>query len=88
VTSNTVRLTVYGRRWCHLCDEMADALAPIAARHGFAVEKIDVDTDPALETRFGLRIPVLAHGERELCEHRLDAPAVERYLADLARRRR
>jgi thiol-disulfide isomerase/thioredoxin len=77
----TLRLVLYGRPWCHLCDEMADALAPIAARHGAEVAKVDVETDAALEARYGMRIPVLVHGERELCEHRLDAEAVERYLA-------
>jgi thiol-disulfide isomerase/thioredoxin len=77
----TLRLVLYGRPWCHLCDEMADALAPIAARHGAEVVKIDVETDAALEARYGTRIPVLVHGERELCEHRLDEEAVGRYLA-------
>jgi thiol-disulfide isomerase/thioredoxin len=76
-------LTIYGRPWCHLCDEMADAVAPIAARFGIRIEKVDVDSDPALEARFGLRIPVLAHGERELAEHRLDAAVLERYLLGL-----
>jgi thiol-disulfide isomerase/thioredoxin len=80
----SARLILYGRPWCHLCDEMADALAPIAARHGAEVLKVDVESDPAIEARYGLRIPVLVHGERELCEHRLDAQGVERYLARLA----
>jgi thiol-disulfide isomerase/thioredoxin len=86
VNGNAVRLTVYGRPWCHLCDEMAEALAPLAARHGAQVVKVDVDTDPVLEERYGLRIPVLAHGERELCGHRLDTAAIERYLASVVPR--
>lgn len=35
--------TLYGRGWCHLCDDMRDALAPVAAAFDVAVEYIDID---------------------------------------------
>ena len=41
---------------------------------------IDVDSDPALEQRFGEWVPVLMHGERELCHYHLDSAAVTDYL--------
>ncbi len=74
-------LTLLSRAYCHLCDEMRDALAPIALRHGVAVAEVDVDADAALEARFGDLVPVLLLGAPEdgveLCHYRLDAPAVE-----------
>lgn len=73
-------LTVYGRRCCHLCDDMAAALEPLRAEFGFALEAVDVDTDPALAARYGERVPVLADGETELCHFFLDAAAVRAYL--------
>ncbi|MCL4798339.1 MAG: glutaredoxin family protein [Burkholderiales bacterium] len=76
-------LTLYGRRYCHLCDEMAAALAPIASAHGLGVEFVDVDADPTLEERYGERVPVLVHGDTELCHYFLDAERVRAYLAEI-----
>jgi thioredoxin reductase (NADPH) len=64
-----VELTLYSRSYCHLCDDMASAL-----------ERIDVDRDPALEASYGERVPVLAHGDVVLCHYFLDAPGVRAYL--------
>jgi glutaredoxin len=71
-----MRLTVYSRAWCHLCDELCAALAPIAERYGVPVDVIDVDSDPALDDRYGERVPVVLAGETELCHYRLDAARV------------
>jgi glutaredoxin len=73
-------LTLYGRSWCHLCEEMIAALEPLRAEFGFALAVVDVDADPRLEARHGERVPVLMHGETELCHYRLDLPAVTDYL--------
>ena len=82
--AGVVHLTLLSRAYCHLCDEMLAALAPLAARHGATVTVIDVDVDPQLEPRFGERVPVLLVGTPddgiELCHYRLDAHAVTRAL--------
>lgn len=77
-------LTVYSRSYCHLCDEMLAALRPLQARHGFELRVIDVDSDPQLEARYGELVPVLTHGERELCHYRLDAAVLTAYLAEIS----
>jgi len=59
---------------------MRAALVPLAAAAGAAVEEIDVDGDPALEARWGEKVPVLLAGERELCHYRLDAGVVSACL--------
>lgn len=76
----SVRLTLFGRTYCHLCDDMAAALAPIVARTHASVEIVDVDSDPALQARFGDRVPVLVAGDVELCHYFLDADRVKRAL--------
>ncbi len=76
-------LVIYGRPYCHLCDEMAAALAPLAVGGGWRVRHVDIDDDPVLEDRYGVRIPVLVHGATELCEHRLDEERVAAYLASV-----
>lgn len=79
----SLRLTVFGRRYCHLCDDMLAALEAYA-RDGspapFDVAFVDVDADEALETRYGELVPVLAHGERVLCHYFLDRGVLTAYL--------
>jgi thiol-disulfide isomerase/thioredoxin len=69
-------LTLLTRAYCHLCDEMRDALAPLAAAHGATIVERDVDADPALEARYGDLVPVLFAGApelgREICHYVLD----------------
>ncbi len=46
---------------------------------GVDFEQIDVDADPALEERFGERVPVLTDaGGRELCHYRLAPDVIEK----------
>lgn len=75
-----LELTLYGRDYCHLCDDMAAALEPMRGEFGFVVARRDVDADPALEARYGDKVPVLVHGEAELCHYFLDVPRVRAYL--------
>ena len=82
VTDGTT-LTVYSRTDCHLCDEMIAGLRVLQARFHFALDVVDVDSDSALEARYGEDVPVLAHGQRELCRHRLDAARVTDYLGKI-----
>ena len=74
---------MFVRAYCHLCDEMREDLAPLLESGKATVELIDIDADPALETRWGDKVPVLVGGEHELCHYRLDAAAVTRWLREV-----
>ena len=78
-------LTLLTRAYCHLCDEMRDALAPLADAHGATVVERDVDADPMLEARYGDGVPVLLLGgpeaNVEICHYVLDPEAVRGALA-------
>ena len=64
---------MYGRAYCHLCEEMAQALRSL----GVDFEEIDVDSDPRLDERFGENVPVLTGADGvEICRHRLDPEAI------------
>ncbi len=84
-----IELTLYGRTYCHLCDDMKVALEPFRRVFSFVLHEVDVDSDPALEDRFGELVPVLMTGApetshedaRELCHYFLDGPAVQAWLA-------
>lgn len=74
------RLTLYSRPECHLCEALLADLTPLLPA-GVEVHVVDVDSDIALERRYGLRIPVLAAGDVELSAYPLDAERVRRFLA-------
>lgn len=69
-------LTLYGRKWCHLCDDMLAALEAMRPAWDFSVTVVDVDSDPVLEAKYDEIVPVLALGQRELCRYRFDVNAV------------
>lgn len=77
------KLTLYSRRYCHLCDEMIAGLHGLQAGFCFRLDVVDVDSDPALERRFGERVPVLVHDGEELCHYRLDAAIVTALLSKI-----
>ena len=80
-TEPSPKLTVYSREYCHLCEELIDALSGLQAQSRFEFEVVDVDADPELERSHGDSVPVLAHDGVELCHGRLDRDRVTAYLA-------
>lgn len=74
-------LTLYGRAWCHLCEDMHAALEPLLAEFGAQVEVVDVDSDPVLEARYDELVPVLVCDGVELCHYHLDVARVRTALA-------
>jgi hypothetical protein len=82
-TETPATLTLYSRTYCHLCDDMITGLHALQARFCFSLEVVDVDADIALEDRYGEDVPVLMHGEHELCRHRLDAALISDYLTKI-----
>lgn len=73
------QLTLYMRAGCPLCEEMAEQ---VRARAGaYRMTAVDVDADPALKARFGWDVPLLFHGETEICRHEFDAVAFAAWLA-------
>ncbi len=69
-------LTVYSRTYCHLCDDMIAALRNLQGRFVFEIKVVDVDSDAALEARYGELVPLLESEGRELCHYFLDEVAV------------
>lgn len=81
MTPSKPLLVLYGRTYCHLCDDMLVALAPLRDQHDFDVQVVDVDADPALEAKYDELVPVLEAEGRELCHYFLDEAKVREYLA-------
>ena len=75
-------LTLYTRKGCPLCEEMAAAVRALirGSRHGLTA--VDVDADPALKAQFGWDVPLLFDGPTEICRHELNLAAVRDWLRD------
>lgn len=78
-----VELTLMSRGYCHLCHDMEVALAPLIEEFGASVTVLDVDADPALEAKYDELVPVLLHGDTELCHYFLDEAKTREYLAGI-----
>ncbi len=74
-------LILYGRSYCHLCDDMLRALLPLAA--DCEIEVVDVDARPELEERYGERVPVLVLESVEICHYFLDAERLREVLGPI-----
>lgn len=78
-----IELTLISRSYCHLCHDMEVALAALRSELDISLTVLDVDADPALEAKFDELVPVLLHGEVELCHYFLDEPKTREYLAEI-----
>jgi thiol-disulfide isomerase/thioredoxin len=81
-------LTLFSRPGCHLCDEMKTVVQRVidAADVPATVEVIDISTDPDLEERYGLEIPVLLVDGRKAAKYRVAEDALARLLIEVAGR--
>lgn len=77
-------VVVYTRPGCGLCARAEQRVAREARRA--EVRTVDVDADPALVRRFGVRVPVVTVDGDEVAELEL-APGVVRRAVRRARRR-
>ncbi|OWW19413.1 glutaredoxin family protein [Noviherbaspirillum denitrificans] len=80
-----VHFTLYTRSYCHLCDDMLEALQALSGEFPFTVEMMDVDADEALTAQFDELVPVL-FGKKgnadsvQLCNYFLDDTRVRDFL--------
>lgn len=78
-----IKFTLYSRRYCHLCEDMLNALNAMQTDTlRFDVDVVDVDADQALVARFDELVPVLFGdlSKPELCHYFLDEQAVRGYI--------
>jgi len=52
------RVRLYVRDGCHLCEVAREVVARVCADLGETWDEVDIDTDPALQDRYGEEVPV------------------------------
>lgn len=81
-----LRVTLYGRPGCSLCDHAEQMLARIGRRLPMAVELVNIETDDALHQRYMFEIPVIAVAGAEVAKAPIYEHALAEKLEELARR--
>ncbi len=69
---STVRIKLYTRQGCELCEQAKEMLGKLAGEHPHELVEVDIERDPALLARYFERIPVL-----EVGPYTLEAPIEE-----------
>lgn len=77
----TAVFTLYQREGCHLCEDMLHELHTLSFASKFTVQKIDIDQDETLHTRFNEDVPVLALGDEIICKHFLNESRIREALS-------
>jgi glutaredoxin len=77
-----LKVTLYSKPDCPLCDEAREALARVHGRVTFEREEIDITSDTSLESLYRERIPVVALAGEELFDFHVDELVLERRLLE------
>lgn len=78
------RFILYSRSYCHLCDDMHQALRALCGNQR-PIELIDVDLHPELVERYDELVPILMGVDegkppQQLCNYFLDENKVRTFL--------
>lgn len=68
-----MRVILYSKAGCHLCDEARSHLEDLAAEHVFELDEVDIRRDDQLFERYRYRIPVITVDGVERLEGRISA---------------
>jgi hypothetical protein len=74
--------TLLTRAGCHLCDQALRQIEPLVSKLGAQLRLVDVDSDLVLRQDYGLDVPVLFVGSREIARHQINPAGIRAALRD------
>ena len=75
-----MRVTVYTRSGCHLCDEAKQVIESVRRRATFDYEEFDIDSDPQLRALYNDEVPVIAINGSKAFKYRVSVDELLRKL--------
>ena len=78
---SVIAVTIYSRQGCHLCEQMKAVVERVGRSVAIALEEIDISTDPTLEARYGVDIPVLLVEGTKAAKYRVTEEELRRILS-------
>jgi glutaredoxin len=79
-----VRVTLYTKPGCHLCEDVDLALDRVRERVPFDLIRINILGNKALEARYGFEIPVVIVNDQEFSSTFLNEIKFEKYIKEIA----
>ena len=76
-----MKVTLYTRRGCHLCDDAKDAIDSVRRLCPFDYEEFDIDSDPSLQRLYNEEVPVIAINGVKAFKYRVTPEELSRKLA-------
>jgi glutaredoxin len=86
MTAQGVRVEIYSRPGCHLCDDAKEIIDRVRRRVPFALRVINVESDARLEKQYGEHIPVVLINGRMAFEYHVDEAEFEEKVKSLWKR--
>lgn len=78
-----VKVTLYTRPGCHLCEEMKDVINSSGCAELYALEELDIEGNPELFARYRFEIPVLFINGVEAFRHSVRVEEFRAYITGL-----
>jgi glutaredoxin len=79
-----LRVTLYTKERCGLCEQAADALRRAQKLIHFETEVVYIEDDPALCSRYHDRVPVIVVGDEEVASAPVEEARLLAVLSSLA----
>ncbi len=76
-----MKVTVYTRSGCHLCDEAKQVIESVRRRATFDYEELDIDSDPQLRQLYNEEVPVIAIDGKKAFKYRVTPAELLKKLA-------
>ncbi len=78
MSAQPLRLELYTRPGCHLCDELKMLCERLAGEFSIQVAEVNIETDPELRARYDREVPVLFIDGRKAVKFRTTEDALRR----------
>lgn len=82
---SSLRLRIYSKPDCHLCEEAKHVLDKVAAEFHATVEVIDIEQDKEAYEKYSDEIPVIFVDDVKLFKYRVDEKKLRKVLSKVAR---
>jgi glutaredoxin len=75
-----MRITIYTRKECHLCDDAKAILQRFSAQYPLEIEEIDIDNDVEALQKYSDEVPVVFLEDQKLFKYKIDEIRLRRAL--------
>lgn len=82
---NSIQIDIYSRPGCHLCDEAKAVIERVRRRVDLSLRVINIESDPALEQKYGSQIPVVFINGNKAFKYHVDEAELEKKVKRLWR---